>query len=102
MLVDGSLLMIVDLEPAPDHGKFSALVSASIAVRVDEEGVWVEFANVTVLPGERGSLGEGEGGVEDWDSDDSCPAREVEGSSSSLKTSRVIMLSKLFMAIHCR
>ena len=52
-------------------------------------------ANVTVLPGECGSLGEGDGGVEDWDSDDSCPAREVEGSSSSLNTTRVIKLLRL-------
>ena len=63
--------------------------------------MWGEDKNVTVLPGGCVSLGEGEGGVEDWESDDSCPARDVVGSSSSLKTSRVIMLSKLFMANHC-
>ena len=93
VLVDGNLLMIVNLEPALDHRKSSALAGACIAVWVDEEGVWGEFTNVTVLPGGRGSLGEGEGGVEDWESDDSCPARDVVGSLSSLKTSRVIMFS---------
>ena len=60
-----------------------------------------EDTNDTFLPGGRVSLGEAEGGYEDWESDDSCPACEVVGSSSSLKTPRVIMLSKLFMANHC-
>ena len=97
--LDGvSLLLTVNLEPAPDHGKFSGLGGACIALRVDEEGVWVEFAKVTVLPGEHESLGEGDGGVEDWDSDDSCLC-EVEGSLSSLYTSRVIILLRLSISI---
>ena len=56
--------------------------------------------NVTVLPGGLVSLGEGEGGVEDWESDDSCPAHEVVGSSSSLRASRVITLLSLFI-VNC-
>ena len=86
--------MIVVLEPALDQGTSSALAVACIAVWVDEEGVlcWGEDTNVTDLPGVRVALEEGEGGVEDWESDDSCPARDVVGSSSSLKMSRVIML----------
>ena len=65
--LDGvSLLLTVNLEPAPDHGKFSGLGCACIALRrVGEEGVGVELAKVTVLPGEGESRGEGDGGVED-------------------------------------
>ena len=85
--------MIVVLEPALDHGISSALAVACVAVWVDEEGGWGEETNGTDLPGVRVALGEGEGGVEDWESDDSCPARDVVGSLSSLKTSRVIMFS---------
>ena len=65
--LDGvGLLVTVNLKLAPDHGKFSGLGCACIALRrVDEEGVRVEFAKVTVLPGEGESRGEGDGGVED-------------------------------------
>ena len=87
--------MIVSLKPALD--RCIALAVACVAVWVDEEGNWGEDANATILPGGRASLGEGEGGVEDWESDDkSCPAREVVGSSSSLRVSRVITLLSLF------
>merc|ERR1711888_577241 len=53
VLVDGNLLTIVDFEPALDHGKSSALAGACVAVWVDEEGVWGEVTNVTILPGGR-------------------------------------------------
>ena len=102
VLVDGNLLIIADLKPALDHRKSSALAGACVAVWVDEEGVWVEFTNVIVLTGDRRSLGEGEGGVEDWESDDSCPAREVVGSSSSLRASSVITFLSLFMVNRLR
>ena len=65
--LDGvGLLVTVNLELAPDHGKFSGLGCACIALRkVGEEGVGVELTKVTVLPGEGKSRGEGDGGVED-------------------------------------
>ena len=51
----------------------------------------VGLAKVTVLPGEGEPRGEGDGGVEELDSDDLCLCREVEGASSSLYASNVIM-----------
>ena len=91
VLAGGNLLLIVVIEPALNQGTSSALAMACIAVWVDEEGVlcWGEGTNVTDLPGARAALGDGEGSCEDWESDDSCPPRDMVGSSSSLKTSKM-------------
>ena len=61
--LDGvGLLITVNLELAPNHGKFSGLGCACLALRrVGEEGVEVELAKFTVLPGEGESRGEGDG-----------------------------------------